>query len=57
MTMLELVTRDYKRAKIAYLKAKERKNVAADEVEHLAELLKLRFAILEAVEDHVADNA
>lgn len=50
MTMLELAARDFKRAKIAYLKARERKNIASDELAHLAELLNLRFAILEAVE-------
>lgn len=57
MTMLELAARDFKRAKIAYLKARERKNIAPDELAHLADLLNLRFAILEAVEAHVANNA
>ena len=52
MTIQELAARDLKRAKINYLKAKERSGTPADELAHLKELMKLRERILWVVNHH-----
>lgn len=51
MTILELAERDYRKAKINYLRAKQRPNTPPDELEHLEELRKLRYQMMEVVRD------
>jgi hypothetical protein len=51
MTILDLAERDYKRAKINYLRGKERKGIDPEELKHLEELMTLRGKILRVVEE------
>ena len=46
MTVQELAERDYKKAKINYLRAKEKQNIPPEELEHHRELMLLRKEIL-----------
>lgn len=46
MTVQELAARDYKKAKINYLRAKEKQNIPPEELEHHRELMLLRKQIL-----------
>lgn len=47
MTLQELAARDYKKAQINYLRAKERPNTPPEELAHMAELVDLRGAMAE----------
>ena len=51
MTLLELVERDYKKAKINYLRCVARKGAPEVDVKHLEELMKLRRQILQIVKE------
>ena len=49
MTVNELVQRDVKHARIAYLRALQRKGSTDEEIAHLEELVKLREQIAKVV--------
>lgn len=55
MTVEELAARDYKNAKINYLRAQQRKGATPDELAHLEELVRLRKRILNAVRQSCVD--
>ena len=51
MTILQLAERDYKRAKINYLRGVARRGTTIEEITNLEELKVLRFKILQIVKE------
>lgn len=50
MTALDLVRQDYQKAKANFMRATQKPNVPAEELEHLDELLRLRLRIMRVME-------
>lgn len=55
MTILELATRDYKKASINYLRAAQRTGTPPDELAHMEELRELRYRIMLTVQAATGD--
>lgn len=56
MTVKELAQRDYKKAKLNYLRAKNKLNVSKEEVNNLENIVQLRSKILKIVQSEEVDT-